>query len=166
MCALAGLGGLYGLLQYRGWLGDFVLSTPAAIGFVLSFLVGTFLVTPDLDLAESKVRAKNRWGILGHLWVPYGHIFSHRGMSHSWVFGPTSRLIYMVILGTLAWMAMRAISDALGYSVFVWRRAAPDDLQIAGACILAFFLSQWLHLAADGVGPAHGWRRMYNKLKR
>lgn len=83
------------------------VSEPAAFGFAAAYLIGTFLVTPDLDLAEQRVRAKGNWGVLGWLWVPYGLIFSHRGWSHTWIVGPLTRLAYMALMGALLWFGGR-----------------------------------------------------------
>ena len=58
-----------GYLAYQPQLG---IAESHAIAFAASYLWGSFLVTPDLDLAEQNVRAKGRWGVLGLFWVPYG----------------------------------------------------------------------------------------------
>jgi uncharacterized metal-binding protein len=61
---------------------------PRALAFLLGYLTGTFLLSPDLDLAEKGVRAQGRWGVLGALWRPYGWLFRHRGLSHTWILAP------------------------------------------------------------------------------
>ena len=45
---------------------------PRAWAFGLAYLAGTYLLSPDLDLAERGVRASRRWGILAAFWRPYG----------------------------------------------------------------------------------------------
>ncbi|MEW6420414.1 MAG: metal-binding protein, partial [Deinococcota bacterium] len=81
-----------------------------ALHFTLGFFIGTFLLSPDLDLAEGRVDSKRRWGLLGFLWVPYGILFSHRGLSHTWLLGPLTRLAYLGVIAALV----------LGLLRFVW----------------------------------------------
>lgn len=82
---------------------------PEALAFALAYLAGTFLLSPDLDLAEKEVRSRRRWGLLGVLWRPYGWLFRHRGLSHTWVLGPLTRLGYLVgLLGLLGFLARRS----------------------------------------------------------
>jgi uncharacterized metal-binding protein len=137
--------------------------TPAqALNFTLGFGVGTFLLSPDLDLAEGRVDSKRRWGVLGVLWVPYGMLFSHRGLSHTWLLGPLTRLAYLtVIVGLL-----------VGLLRFVWPDVPlpgipqPISLGVVLPLLLGYYLSQWLHLIADGVRPDHGVRHGMRKVRQ
>lgn len=61
--------------------------------FLGAYLVSTFLLSPDLDLHKN--RSKNNWGFLRWLWKPYSKVFSHRGLSHSFIFGVLTRIIYL-----------------------------------------------------------------------
>jgi uncharacterized metal-binding protein len=164
LSSLAGLGGLYGLARALGQLAP--QSTPLSYdllgAFTLSFLVGTFLVTPDLDLAENKVRPKDNWGLLRWLWIPYGKMFKHRGLSHTWLLGPLTRLLYifawLIILMGLAFAGIVASAMAgLSYEIVII--PLENWLNLLLGATLGFYLSQWLHLIADGVKPDHGWRR-------
>ena len=144
----------------------FKLEPGAVLAFVSSFVVGTFLLSPDLDLAEQHVSIKNNWGWLGFLWVPYGWIFSHRGTSHSWILGPFTRLIYLALLLALPIYFLRdpilhlklqgvtrgPIFDLLTSFKNFWRKpeVARDTLLALAA---GYYISQWLHLIADGVAP-------------
>lgn len=137
------------------------VSPAQALFFSLGFWAGTFLLSPDLDLAEGRVNSKRYWGALGFLWVPYGKMFSHRGMSHTWVVGPLTRLVYLaVLLVPVAWL--------VGWA---WPLAA-DSLRLltplgAGSPLLVgYYLSQWLHLIADGVAPDHDVKHGLKKLQR
>lgn len=76
-------GGVVAYLVYGGSPGE-----PRALALALAYLAGTFLLSPDLDLAEKGTRSQRRWGPLGLLWRPYGRLFRHRGLSHTWVLGP------------------------------------------------------------------------------
>ena len=126
------------------------------LAFAVWFLIGTYLITPDLDLAEGRVNAKTNWGILGLLWIPYGKVFSHRGWSHTWLVGPMTRLVYLAgVFYLLDWLA----GTALGELGIDWNlrlelfRADNDVLWGAGA---GYYLSQWMHLIADGIWPDVG----------
>ncbi|MFC6590763.1 metal-binding protein [Deinococcus lacus] len=131
-----------------------------ALGFSAAFLIGTFLLSPDLDLATGRVDSKRRWGLLGFIWVPYGRVFSHRGLSHSWVLGPLTRLGYLALLLALLF----------GLAQTAWpelRRPLPAlDERWLWPVVAGYFLSQWLHLMADGVGPGHGWRHLRGRRSR
>ncbi|KHG65547.1 hydrolase [Thermus sp. 2.9] len=131
---------------------------PRALAFALAYLAGTYLLSPDLDLAEKGVRSGRRWGVLGFLWRPYGWLFRHRGLSHTWVLGPLTRLAY---LGGVAW-ALASLAQAL-----LAHLGAPLDLrppswpkEALWWGLLGYYLSQWLHLVADGIWPDHDLKRL------
>ena len=131
-----------------------------ALNFTLAYAAGTFLLSPDLDLAEGRVDSKRHWGILGVLWVPYGMMFSHRGLSHTWILGPLTRLAYLAVMvalvvGLLSYVVPTLKLPALSGSL---------DVAVLAPFALGYYLSQWLHLIADGVRPDHGLRRGYRKL--
>lgn len=147
---LGGLaGGYYGL---REPLNLPAVAEPAALSFTMAYLIGTFLITPDLDLAEQRVRAKGHWGVLGWLWVPYGLMFSHRGLSHSWLAGPLTRLIYLGVILGLIWLLLQAVA---GYFQTPLPRLQGDlpPAYLLWSAVAGYYLSQWLHLAADGAWP-------------
>ncbi|MDB5045782.1 MAG: hydrolase [Deinococcus sp.] len=137
-----------------------------ALYFTLAYFAGTFLLSPDLDLAEGQVDSKRRWGVLGFLWAPYGMMFSHRGLSHTWVLGPLTRLAYLAIM----------VGIVAGLLFFLWPGlrlpALPQPFILADLWpallppLLGYYLSQWLHLIADGVRPDHGMRHGLKKIRR
>lgn len=131
---------------------------PRALAFALAYLAGTFFLTPDLDLAERGVRAVGRWGVLGVLWRPYGRLFRHRGLSHTWVLGPLTRLGYLAGLLYLLYLGAREVLAFLGVTwrlgPWVWSK------EVVWAALLGYYLSQWLHLAADGIWPDHDLKRL------
>jgi uncharacterized metal-binding protein len=142
------------------------LVTPQTIAtFSISYLVGTFLVTPDLDLAEQGVRAKSNWGLLGLLWIPYGSMFSHRGLSHTWLVGPMTRLIYMVIVALALSYVASAVAPFFGYSFSVKTQLVKNGQELAMGALIGYYVSQWLHLIADGIAPDHGFKRRAFKPK-
>lgn len=79
------------------------------IPFACGYLVGTFWLTPDLDLANS--RPSRRWGLLRLVWLPYAWLFPHRGLSHHPLLGALTRLLYLTTLTGLGLWVL----DNLGY---------------------------------------------------
>ncbi|ANE43455.1 metal-binding protein [Deinococcus puniceus] len=145
-----------------------VLTIPPvqAVYFTLAYAAGTFLLSPDLDLAEGHVNSKRYWGVLGFLWAPYGMMFSHRGISHTWVVGPLTRLVYLglmvgIVVGLLSLVfpgiRLPALPEASGVAA-LWPALWP--------LLLGYYLSQWLHLMADGVRPDHGMRHGMKKIRK
>lgn len=135
--------GLAGAALYAYSAGLIVVEPLAALVFSSGYFAGTFLLSPDLDLAEGHVSSKRSWGLLGFLWVPYGWLMRHRGMSHSWVLGPLTRLLY---LGLLVMPPLALLKVSL---------PRPEALELAVVAWLlgGYYLSQWFHLVADGVFP-------------
>jgi len=169
LIVFAGLTLSYWVGRIFGWLNGTPLTEMRVVfGFAISYLVGALLVTPDLDLAEQRVRAKNNLGILGYLWVPYGKMFAHRGLSHTWFVGPFTRIVYMAVLAGLALLALALLVRPFGYRV----RVVADDAYPWGELVVAvlagYYLSQWFHLMADGVSPwyGHQLRRRASKVRR
>ncbi|WP_038049099.1 metal-binding protein [Thermus caliditerrae] len=131
---------------------------PRALAFALAYLAGTFLLSPDLDLSERGVRAQRRWGVLGVLWRPYGWLFRHRGLSHTWVVGPLTRLGYLAGLVLVGFFMLQGLVRYLGADLRLAPPAWPREA--LGWGLLGYYLSQWLHLVADGIWPDHDLRRL------
>ena len=161
-----GLAAGYAYARAQGLTGEVSdLIQPTVTLFSVSYMVGTFLVTPDLDLAENSVRSKSNWGLLGLLWVPYGALFSHRGLSHTWFLGPLTRLLYLVMVAlALSWV-VTVLSPYFGYTFSIRTRLAYNWQELALGALSGYYLSQWLHLIVDGISPAHHSRRR-RKAKR
>lgn len=70
------------ILLYIGLSDILPLDTTTYAIFMVTGILGTFYLSPDLDSSTSKPRT--RWGILGHTWS----IFSHRGILHNPIFAP------------------------------------------------------------------------------
>lgn len=141
---------------------ELLVITPAqALNFTLAYAAGTFLLSPDLDLAEGRVDSKRHWGVLGALWVPYGMLFSHRGWSHSWVIGPLTRLLYVALILALIFGLLRFVAPDLQVPTI----PQPISVKVVAPLLLGYYLSQWLHLIADGVRPDHGLRKGYRRVR-
>jgi uncharacterized metal-binding protein len=166
--SFVGIAGAYGYVHAAGWL---QLEPATVLCFSGAFAAGTFLLSPDLDLAEQNVDSKKNWGILGFLWIPYGMMFSHRGLSHTWLVGPLTRVLYLVLLLALPiWLLRQPIleTELLGVSrgiVFELLNSLQNVFssgllasQAGAGLVIGYYVSQWLHLIADGVSPDIGFR--------
>ncbi len=148
-----------------------VVITPAqALTFTLGYGAGTLLLSPDLDLSQGQVDSKRRWGPLGFLWVPYGMAFSHRGLSHTWILGPLTRLAYLALIAALIWGLVYAlVPHTLLPSSWVHPSFPVNHqflgLKVAYPLLAGYYLSQWLHLTADGIRPDHGLRHGGRKAR-
>ncbi len=146
--------------------------TPAqAASFTVAYMAGTFLLSPDLDLSDRAVDSKRNWGFLGFLWVPYGLVFSHRGLSHTWIVGPLTRLIYMLLIVAALCGLVLLVYPQWQWPTLPALRARVPSVQVLGfkfllPALLGYYVSQWLHLIADGVRPDHGLRRSQQKLQQ
>ena len=64
------------------------------LGFFSSgWLFSTFIFSPDSDFMPKK-----RAGILRFVLYPYALLFKHRGVSHSFIWGTLTRLIYLILM--------------------------------------------------------------------
>lgn len=140
----------------------FVVTQAQTLNFTLGFMAGTFLLSPDLDLSEGRVDSKRHWGILGFLWIPYGMIFSHRGLSHTWILGPLTRIAYIAVILAIIVGLLRTFAP----EVQLPKIPQPISIKFLIPIIAGYYLSQWLHLVADGVAPDHGMRHGYKKAQK
>lgn len=129
--------GVVGLLQGR---------VEGVLTFGAGFLIGTFLITPDLDLRYND--AARRWGPLRVLWTPYHLLSRHRGLSHTYLLGPLTRVLY---ISAWIWPFVYGMRPrAIDWDVLIW----PAAQVMAG-----YVVAQWLHLMADGIWPLMPDRR-------
>lgn len=116
-------------------------------------LVGTFLVTPDLDLYGTRTVVLRAWGPLWVVWWPVLRLSRHRGRSHTYLQGPLFRAAYLL---TVLFLALLALTPLLG----------PGHARPVGTWLLAYapwwgggyLLTQWCHLWLDRI-PLH-WKQL------
>ncbi|NOZ76954.1 MAG: hydrolase [Euryarchaeota archaeon] len=119
------------VLAGRGVGQDFLLV------FVLSYLFSLLWLSPDLDVDRGSGSLR-RWGPLGFLWYPYKELFRHRGISHSILLGPLTRVAY---LAGMLWLALWLLS--IGVSL-PW----PSSRHL-GPLVLGLWLPDTLHCLLD-----------------
>ena len=108
--------------------------------FTFSYVGASLLLSPDIDLADSS--PARRWGVLRLFWFPYAWLFRHRGLSHSVLFGPLTRVLYLAFLAFLAWIALY-----LAFGVRLGWHWPPPASVAAFAC--GVYLSNLLHVLLD-----------------
>ena len=137
-------------LQYlasRPLVGGGFLSEDVVIAYMTGFAFGAYLVTPDLDLAgEKPVRPLRHWGPFRAIWLPYGRLSKHRGLSHTWLVGPLTRIVYLLIVLSPLGVGFWAL-EARGW--LRWQAGIPVRLLAAG--FLGYLAAQWLHLVLDAL---------------
>lgn len=157
----------FGVLSSGVVLGQLIgalhVSFAQSLLFSACYMIGTFFLSPDLDLASGNVNSKRYWGALGFLWVPYSKLFRHRGMSHTWVVGPLTRLIYLALLLMPVYVLLWYWPGGLWWLSNAWQGVQSSWL-IAG--LLGYYFSQWLHLIADGISPRHDLEMIRKKIQR
>lgn len=105
--------------------------------FSVSFLFGTFFLSPDLDLASVPYK---RWGFLRVLWWPYKEAFKHRKMSHHIIFGPLSIVGYFTMLIVLFLWLINSIHRIQDYQYVMYI-----------VMIVGFVLSIETHIILDRI---------------
>lgn len=77
--------------------------------FSAGYIFGTFLLSPDLDLPQSK--PSKRWGKLKFIWMPYQLLSKHRGASHIPLLGTVLRFAYIMLVFIFLYFALLGISS-------------------------------------------------------
>jgi len=80
----------------------FTYSLPLTVIVSISFLVGGFMLGPDLDIHSIQYV---RWGPLRWIWLPYQIAIKHRSrLSHGPIIGTALRVAYLA-----AWLSLFAV---------------------------------------------------------
>lgn len=119
------------------------------VWFAAAYVGASLLLSPDLDLATS--RAARRWGGARVLWRPYAALFRHRGISHSPLLGPLTRLAYLALLGGIGWGLLHAVAGV------PFPRSFPTES--LPAVLVGLYWPQLLHVALDRLMTAAKRRR-------
>lgn len=137
----------------------------------LSFLVGGFMLGPDLDIHSIQYK---RWGPLRWLWLPYQKALKHRSrLSHGPVVGTALRVAYLAL-----WMALFTPLTALVLNTLWDARLTWQNLAAILLYLLDHYATEWVailiglelgaisHSASDAVGSYLGRRKRHQKKRR
>lgn len=112
--------------------------------FVVAFAYATFFMNPDLDLAH-QIKFLSIRGILTSPFRLYSKIFSHRGLSHSIVFGTLTRLSFLAVTALFCiWIYTQATPSLDSIWAFIYKYQTSLAYAFSG-----FFLADISHLALD-----------------
>lgn len=109
--------------------------------FGLGFILGTEILTPDLDTKSTPSKRA------GFLWIPYNHIRKHRGVSHSFVQGFFERILYLFVLICILVLIFRHES----FVSFIIFLSDPSILAILFVSILGIGFANGLHIILDKI---------------
>jgi len=113
--------------------------------FVVAYMFGTFLLSPDMDLNTSD--PMKNWGVLRLLWRPYAQLFKHRGFSHVPILGTLTRIVYILLLVYVLCAVANALFD-MGWELSIDKLKDIDKKTVLwGVCGLC--LPDLFHIVAD-----------------
>lgn len=155
----------WGLFLPLAIAGIYLLPFNRALGAgCMSGALAGVLITPDIDLEGITYEERRIYRLLyplgllwQWLWWPYGAVMQHRGLSHAFLLGTLTRLLYLV------WVVIPvgAVAIELGYCL--WTGSSFDLLRISYAGVPSsfwwgLFLAWAAQDAAHIIADKHHWR--------
>lgn len=134
----------------------------------LAFLVGGFMLGPDLDIRSIQYR---RWGFLRWIWLPYQKAIKHRSkLSHGPIIGTAIRVVYMGVWIALFAIAIAVVINAVWDAKLTWASLSAAVVYLANhyvvewvTAIVGLELGAISHSTSDWIGSQLVRRR---SLKR
>ncbi len=83
----------------------YILPEEVRVPFALGYLMGTFFMSPDIDLYYS--RSSRRWRILRIVWFPLWVLTKHRGIIHKPFIGTFLKLFYIFSISLLLFQTLQ-----------------------------------------------------------
>jgi uncharacterized metal-binding protein len=149
----------------------FTYSLPLTAIVSLSFLVGGFMLGPDLDIHSIQYV---RWGPLRWIWLPYQVAIKHRSrLSHGPIIGTALRVVYLMV-----WLLLFAIASVAILNVLWDAQLSWQTLRDPFRTVLRRYLFEWIaiivglelgsisHSVSDAFGSEISSRRRKKKNKR
>ena len=132
-------------------------SLPLTVITALAFLVGGFMLGPDLDIRSIQYK---RWGPLRWIWLPYQKTLKHRSqLSHGPIIGTALRVAYLSVWIVLFTFAIAEVLNILWDAQLTWQ-----NLSVTFRGWGNRYLTEWLavliglelgaisHSASDAIG--------------
>lgn len=132
-------------------------SLPLTVIICLSYLVGGFMLGPDLDIYSIQYK---RWGLLRWIWLPYQKALRHRSwLSHGPIIGTALRVIYLAVWIALFTIVIVEVLNVAWDAQLTWQ-----SLSVTFNYLLKHYFDEWLailigleigaisHSASDTVG--------------
>ena len=149
-----------------------ITDSPAlTVTTALSFLVGGFMLGPDLDIHSIQYR---RWGPLRWMWLPYQKALKHRSrLSHGPVIGTALRVIYLAVWVTLFTYLIVLALNALWDAQLTWQSLGATFHYLLNhyatawvAILIGLELGAISHSVSDSMGSRLGRRKRRRKKRR
>ncbi|MEM6450486.1 MAG: metal-binding protein [Cyanobacteria bacterium P01_D01_bin.105] len=135
----------------------------------LSFLVGGFMLGPDLDIHSIQYK---RWGPIRWIWLPYQIALKHRSrLSHGPIIGTALRVIYLAV-----WIGLFTVLTVEILNAFWDAQLTLGNLNAPFRYLARNYLAEWIsvlvglelgaisHSASDTIGSY--WGKRWAKQKR
>ncbi len=84
------------------------------IPFSFGYFLGTFFLSPDIDLSFSK--PSRRWKFLSFLWLPFWVFSRHRGITHIPFLGSLVKLFYLGFLFVFLYFVTLGILSLIDFT--------------------------------------------------
>ncbi|PEZ01512.1 peptidase [Bacillus sp. AFS018417] len=138
--------GSYGLTNF-----DFLLT------FTIGFIVGTYFLTPDLDIHSSAYR---KWGLFRIFWYPYQVVMPHRSpLTHTIIIGDLIRLLYMLLVfSPFLYVLNKTVLEGKLIEIAKAHKVAIIMF------VLGVIAASALHIIADGVNTRR--KKMLRRKRR
>lgn len=112
--------------------------------FIAAFLYTTFFMSPDLDLVHN-IRIRSIRGFFSLPFRAYSYVFKHRGISHSFIFGSATRILWLMGIALMIF--------------FLFYQTLPSESSFLRCCthykpylifgLAGICLADWCHLLLD-----------------
>jgi uncharacterized metal-binding protein len=113
------------------------LSIPLTVITCIGFLLGGFMMGPDLDIHSVQYR---RWGPLRWIWYPYQAALKHRSrLSHGPIVGTIIRVLYFSVWVLLFGLVIVELLNTLWDAQLTW-----NDLRNTVRFSLTAYLWEWV----------------------
>lgn len=87
--------------------------------FGAGYFLGTFFLSPDIDLSYSK--PSQRLKFLKIIWFPFWIFSKHRGITHKPFLGTFIKLFYLTFVGIFLFFAILGVLSLLGVKTDIYK---------------------------------------------
>ncbi|GAB6066435.1 metal-binding protein [Aquifex pyrophilus] len=97
----------------------FVIPKDYLIYFGTGYFLGTFLLSPDIDLSHSK--PSQRLKFLKAIWFPFWFFSKHRGITHKPFLGTFVKLFYLIFISLFLFFVILGILSLLDVKTEIYK---------------------------------------------
>ena len=124
----------------------FCLSITSNAIFSASYLYATFVMTPDVDVAN-KIKLLSLRGIVSMPFILYAKIFRHRGLSHRIIIGSITRVLWLILCVFIIFLIFK-----IGH-IFTssFTKYILEHKQFIISAIAGIIIADFFHLSLDTI---------------